>query len=103
MYVSIRRYAGVTFPDTAAAKVREELCPLISKIQGFQEYYAIRDGDDAVVSVSVFANKPGADESVKAAATWVEEKLTQYLPNKPQVISGESFAHTMVAERKDVA
>ena len=45
MYVTIRRYEEVQFPDEAAAKVQREFLPIISKIPGFQEYYAIKTGD----------------------------------------------------------
>jgi hypothetical protein len=100
MYVTIRRYTGVQFPESAAAKVREEFCPIISKIPGFVEYFAIRDGDDSVISVSVFDSKPGADESLRAAAKWVPENLGDYLPNPPEVMGGDTLAHTAPSERK---
>lgn len=103
MYVTIRRYTGVDFPDEAAQRVRNEFLPIISKIKGFQEYYAIRDGNDAVISISVFANKPGADASVKSAASWVKDNLSEYLPNPPQVMGGEAMAHTHAGEAKSVA
>lgn len=93
MYVAIRLYDGVKSPDEAAAKVRNEFVPVISKIPGFQQYYAVKTGDDTIASVSVFKDKPGADESVQAAKKWVQQNLSQFLPNPPQVISGDTVAH----------
>ncbi len=103
MYVTIRHYKGVSFPEEAAAKVRDEFLPIISKIQGFQDYYAVRTGNDSVMSISIFTSKPGADESVRAAAQWVQQNLSEYLPNPPEVISGESFAHESVAKSMTAA
>jgi hypothetical protein len=93
MYVAIRLYDGVKSPDEAAAKVRNEFVPVISKIPGFQQYYVVKTGDATIASVSVFKDKPGADESVQAAKKWVQQNLSQFLPNPPQVISGETVAH----------
>ena len=103
MYVTIRRYEGVQFPDEAAAKVQREFLPIISKIPGFQEYYAIKTGDAVVTSVSVFKDKPGADESVRAATQWVQKHLSKHLPNPPQITSGETFAHTAAMRKPSAA
>lgn len=103
MYVVIRRYEGVRFPEEAAAKVRNEFLPIISKIPGFQEYYAIKAGDSTVASISVFKDKPGADESVQAARAWVEKNMSRFLPRAPQVTSGEAIAHTAGRSRKSAA
>lgn len=94
MYVAIRLYDGVKSPDEAAAKVRNEFLPVISKIPGFQEYYAVKAGNGTMASVSVFTDKPGAVESVQAATKWVQKNMSQFLPNPPKVISGETVAHT---------
>jgi hypothetical protein len=103
MYVSMRLYDGVKFPDEAVAKVRNEFLPLISKITGFQEYYAVKTGDDTMASVSVFKDKPGAEESVKVATTWVEKNMSRFLPNPPKVLSGETVAHTSSQTKKAAA
>jgi hypothetical protein len=103
MYVTIRRYDGVKFPEEAAAKVRNEFLPIISKIPGFQEYYAIKTGDGTVASVSIFKDKPGADESVRAATQWVQKHMSAYLPHPPHVTNGETIAHTLARTRKSAA
>jgi len=103
MYVAIRLYDGVKLPDEAAAKVRNEFLPIISKIAGFQEYNAVKTGDSTMASVSVFKDKPGADESVQAATTWVQKNMSRFLPNPPKVMSGETVAHTITGTKKAAA
>jgi len=46
-------------------------------------------GDDATASVSVFADKAGADESNRAAAAWLAENLPDLGVAPPQVTAGE--------------
>jgi hypothetical protein len=103
MYVAIRLYDGVKNPDEAATKVRAEFLPVISKIAGFQEYYAVKSGDDTMASISVFKDKPGADEAVKVATKWVESNLSRFLPNAPKSVSGEAVAHITAATTKAAA
>jgi hypothetical protein len=103
MHVAIRLYDGVSFPDEAATKVRTEFMPIISKIPGFQEYYAVKCGRDKVASVSVFKDKPGSDDATKAASKWVQKNMATYLPNRPQSIDGDAFAHMLMGGKKTAA
>ena len=103
MYVTIREYDGVEFPEEAAAKVRSEFLPIVSKIPGFHEYYALKTGERTVASISIFKDKPGADESVRAARNWVTKNMSKFLPNPPKVITGESMAHVAAKAKKSAA
>jgi len=103
MHVTIRHYDGVKTPDEVTAKVRSEFLPIISKIPGFKDYYAIKTGVDTLTSVSIFKDKPGGEEAVKAATKWVETSLSKYLPNAPKVFNGEVVAHTSGAASKVAA
>jgi hypothetical protein len=103
MYVTIRSYEGVQFPDEAAEKVRTEFLPIVSKIPGFHEYYAIKTGDTTVASVSIFKDKPGAGESTRAAKTWIEKNMSRFLPNPPRVTNGETIAYLAARTRKSAA
>ena len=103
MYVAIRLYDGVKHPDEAAAKVRDEFLPIISKISGFLEYFAVKSGDDKVTSISVFRDKPSADESVTAATKWVQSHMNKYLPNPPKSIGGVTVAHMLAEKTKATA
>jgi hypothetical protein len=42
----------------------------------------------------------GAEESVRAAAGWVEQKLARMLPEKPEVMSGEVFGRHHLEKQK---
>ena len=65
-----------------------EVKALISEIDGFKAYYLIRTGDGAV-SVSVYEDQAGADESTQAAAAFIRQNLPDLGVAAPQVFSGE--------------
>ena len=92
MYVSVRRYDGVTDIKEVARKVSEGLAPLISQHPGFIAYYAIDPGNGVATSVSVFLNQAYAEESNKRAMDWVGQNLAALFPNPPQMTAGEVVA-----------
>jgi hypothetical protein len=93
MYVTVRRYEGVTNPSEAGRQVRETFLPVISEIPGFVAYYWVDAGGGVMISTSVFQDKAGAEESNRRAAAVVRESLASLLPNPPQVTAGEVVAH----------
>ena len=103
MYVAIRLYDGVKNADEAIAKARQDFLPVIDKIPGFQEHYAVKSGADSLVTFSIFKDKPGADESVKAASKWVQTNLSRLMPNPPKVHGGEVVIHKAVPSKKAAA
>ena len=62
---------------------------LISGIDGFRAYYLVR-ADGATVSVNVFDDREGAEESNRIAAQWVRENLPDIEIAPPQIASGET-------------
>jgi hypothetical protein len=101
MYMTVRKYRKVEGDRQQLIEtVNREFVPLISKIDGFIDYYCCFASDGTLLSVSVYRDAAGADESVRAAATWVEQTLAKYLPEKPEVISGEVFAQRHVEKQK---
>src|SRR4051794_11411434 len=70
MYATVRTYSSN--PDLADALVSNEAAvkDLIAGIDGFKAYYLIRTGDGAV-SISVYDDEAGANESTRAAAEWI--------------------------------
>jgi len=93
MYVTIRRYEGVTNPSEAGRQVKETFLPVISAIPGFVAYYWVDAGGGVMISTSVFQDKAGAEESNRRAAAVVRESLAALLPSSPQVTAGEVVAH----------
>ncbi|MFD0208023.1 hypothetical protein ACFVH9_02500 [Streptomyces hirsutus] len=92
MYAAVRRYEGVTDPAAAGRLVNEGFVPLMRQVSGFVAYYWIDAGDGVMVSISVFQDRAGAEESVSKAADFVRDNLASLLPNPPQVTSGEVLA-----------
>lgn len=93
MYSAIRRYEGAIDTPEVAQRVRAGFLPIISDIDGFVAYYLIDAGGGVIVSISVFRDQAGAEQSSVAAADWVRENLAPLLPNPPQITAGDVTAH----------
>jgi hypothetical protein len=101
MYLTVRKYRNVQGDRNQLIEtVKKGFVPLISKIDGFIDYYCFFADDDTLTSVNVYRDKRGADESVRAAAAWVEQNLATFLPERPSVTSGEVFAEGHVAKKQ---
>ena len=92
MYAVVRRYDGVTDPAESARRAQQGFVPLLSEVPGFVAYYAIDAGGGVIVSISVFQDQPGSEESTERAADYVRENLASLIPNPPQVMAGEIVA-----------
>ncbi|HTD19230.1 MAG TPA: antibiotic biosynthesis monooxygenase [Ktedonobacteraceae bacterium] len=89
MYVSVRKYqAAPASAEEAGRRVEEGFVPIISQVPGFVAYYFLNTGYDVVLSVSVFRDQAGADESNSRAAIWVKQNLASLLPNPPEITAG---------------
>jgi hypothetical protein len=93
MYATVRRYEGVPDPQEAGRQVNEGFVPIISEVPGFVAYYWVDAGGGVMISTSVFEDQPGAEESNRRAADFVQENLASLLPNPPQITAGEVVAH----------
>lgn len=94
MFVTIRKYSGVTSRDEVISRVEEGLVPQIKEFAGFVAYYAIEFEDGDLGSVSIFKNREDADRATEAALGWVRENLGDLLPNEPQVLRGDVLIST---------
>jgi len=93
MYVTVRRYEGVTDPSEAGRRVNEGFLALISEIPGFVAYYWVNAGGGVMVSTSVFQDQSRAEQSNRTAADYVRQNLAPLLPNAPQITAGEVVAY----------
>jgi hypothetical protein len=101
MHLTVRKYRKVEGDRKQIMEsVNSGFLPLLSKIDGFVDYFGFFADDGTLVSVSVYEDAKGAEESVRAAATWVEKNLSKALPEKPEVFSGETFAHRHIEKQK---
>jgi hypothetical protein len=92
MYTVIRRYDGLSDPDEVIRRAIGEFAPMLADRPGFQGYWIVNAGDGVVASITVFETQAAAEDSTKAAAAWVSERLAELVPNPPQVTAGETTA-----------
>jgi heme-degrading monooxygenase HmoA len=88
VYATIRSYSGTALADALATR-QDEIRPVLETIDGFRAYYLLRTTDDKTVSISVYDDQAGAEESTRAAAAWVGENLADLGLSAPQVTTGE--------------
>lgn len=94
MHASIRRYKAK--PGSAselARRAQEGFVPLVSGLPGFIAYYGLAVGSD-VVTVSIFEDQAGEEESTRRAAEWVQHNLADFIEGPPEVIAGHVDWHS---------
>ena len=89
MYVTVRRYEGVTDPAEAGRRVNEGFLAIISKVPGFVAYYWADAGGGVMISTSVFQDQSGEEESNKLAADYVREKWPRCFQSRPRLRLGK--------------
>ena len=101
MYLIVRKYRKVDGDRKLVIdSVNKTFLPMISKIDGFIDYYCFFADDGSLLSVSVFRDAKGAEDSLRAAGTFIDQNLAKLLPGKPEVMSGEVFAHLRSEQKK---
>ena len=88
MFAAIRYYR--TDPDSIESvvrRVKEGFVPLIRKTPGFVSYFVLIPRPGEIVSVSVFEEQRGAQESNAVAEDWVRRNLSELLPS-PEFADG---------------
>src|SRR5687768_9199021 len=93
MYVAVRRFEGVKDSQKVAQVAREGFVPIISEMPGFVAHYTVDAGDGVVVGISVFEHKDAEEQVNFVAGDFVAEHLQPFLPNRPQVTTGEVVAY----------
>ena len=94
MYVTVRRYEGITDSKEVARRVQEGFLPLLRQTRGFVAYYFADAGDGVMISTGIFQDRAGADESNQRAGEWTRENLASLVPNAPQITEGEVVVQT---------
>ena len=90
MYVALRRYqikAGAS--AEIARRVQQGFVPLVSQIPGFVAYYGVDAGNDVIVTISIFEDQAGEEESTRRAADWVKQNTAELVQGPPEVTAGE--------------
>jgi len=80
---------GVAIADGA---VGEGVVPILRQVPGFQEHFLV-ETSEGMLSISVFADQAGAEESTDRAAEWVQQNLADFFVGPPPTLSGSVWRH----------
>ena len=92
MYLVVRTYeqSDPRFGNEGFRRVRDELVPILSGIDGFVSYYSAYDRDrGTVTSVCIYETKAGAEESNRVAVEWGAKNLAMMGTVHPTAWAGE--------------
>jgi heme-degrading monooxygenase HmoA len=89
MYATVRSYAGPEGFGDALVEREDEVRGLLQAISGFRAYYLIQTDQGGVITVSVYDDQAGTEESTRQAGEWVRTNLPDLGVSPPQVSSGE--------------
>jgi len=89
MYATIRSYSGSPGLTDALLDRESEVRQVISEIDGFRAYSLVRASEGEAVTISVFEDQLGGQESTRRAAAWLNENLPDLSVSPPQVMAGE--------------
>jgi len=73
--------------------VRDTFLPHLRRAPGFVAYYWLDAGDGNGVSLSLFADRAGADASVEMAAEFVRANIAT-LVGPPEIVEGRIAVHS---------
>jgi heme-degrading monooxygenase HmoA len=89
MYATIRSYSGSPGLVEMLLEHQSDVRQLLRDIDGFRAYYLVRPSEGEAVTISVFDDQRGGEESTRRAAKWVQENVSDLSDSLPQVTSGE--------------
>jgi hypothetical protein len=92
VYMSVRRYQVNGSAAEASRRIEQGFIPLISRGPHFHAYYVLDAGDGMLLTVSLFAERSGAEESNRLAAEWVAEHLAALVALE-ETTTGEVTVH----------
>jgi len=98
-YLASRQYQlapGHTMEDLVGV-VESGFLPIIEQVPGFQEYFLV-ETEEGPLSISVFTDPTGMDESTRRAADWVQQNLAGFFTGPPAVTTGNVRLHEVGGE-----
>jgi len=72
-----------------AGLAQQGFVPLVSQIPGFVAYYGVDAGNDVVVTISLFQDQAGEEESTRRAADWVKQNVAEFIQGAVELTAGE--------------
>src|SRR5690349_1230252 len=91
MYAVVRRYRSPQLIDELAQN-QDAVEALITGIPGFVSYTILRT-DDGGITLSVYQDQAGAEESIRQARTWVQANVSAAAQSPAEVSQGEVVLH----------
>jgi hypothetical protein len=91
MYTVVRKYSGNTDLADALVENQDDVRRIISAVAGFRAYYLVRNADGNAMTISVFDDQSGAEESSRAAAEWLRENLADMQLSPPEILGGDTL------------
>jgi heme-degrading monooxygenase HmoA len=91
MYAVVRRYRSPQLIDELAAN-QDAVKQLISGIDGFVSYTLLRT-DDGGITLSVYRDRAGAEESTRQAQAWTQANISAAAQSAAEVSQGEVVLH----------
>ena len=92
MYATVRRYEGVTDPGEMVRVLKEEglVEDVLRQVPGFVNYSAMDAGGGTFMTITVYEDRSGAEESNTRVAEWVQQReFGSLVPPPPQITLGE--------------
>ena len=74
--------------------------PIISQAPDYLAYYALRVGNNDVITISIFYTLEAAEVSNPLAFEWVQKNIAQFVQGGPEVTIGQVFAGSVGANRE---
>jgi hypothetical protein len=89
MHATIRHYANAPGLVDGVVANEDAIRKLLQDIDGFRAYYIVSTGGAGAISVSVYDDRSGAEESNTAARGWIAANLPDLAASPPEVYEGE--------------
>ena len=95
MYATIRRYtskAGTVDQkamDDLKHRIEDGFLPIVQEIRGFHSYYVVNIGNKEILSINVFEDKTGVNESTRRAAEFIKNDPLKDRLGTPEILEGE--------------
>lgn len=94
MYAVIRRYTPTgtwdrNTRDELKRRIEGGFLPQVQDIRGFHSYHVVNASDKELVTIGIFEDKAGAEESNRRAADFVKKDPIKDQIGRPQVFEGD--------------
>ncbi len=93
LYAAIRKYSIIPrFVEVVMQRITADFLPIIAQAPEYVAYYALRAGNNEVITISIFYTLEGAQDSNPLALEWVQKNISEFVQGVPEVTVGQVFA-----------